>query len=70
MSQSNIRVVRNGDTRGKVGLERKDKCPKCNSKDLEIEQCFFIDDDGKKIMLDHHDAKCDSCGYSFLLIDL
>lgn len=48
----------------------KGKCTKCKSEDLTLEQAFFIDDNGKKVMLDHHDAKCNTCGHEFILIDL
>lgn len=48
----------------------KDKCPKCKSENLKIDDVFYDDDDGGKIKADHYDAHCNDCGWDFLLVEI
>jgi hypothetical protein len=49
----------------------KDKCPKCKSENIAIEDDFYEDESGIMVKCDDRwDGHCNDCGWDFILVSI
>lgn len=49
-------------------MDNEEKCPNCQSTDLNIDKSYIDEETGEEVHWDTWQAKCNKCGYNFLIV--